>query len=410
MNNREKSLLIASGELSQDALQDQVALVTGAGRGIGLEAACALAWLGARVVIAEIDPETGGQAADSINRRFGTGRALFLEIDVGSEDSIAALKKTVLEEFGPVDVMVNNATITPMGSVVELPITDWDASYRVNLRGPVLLARAFLPEMIERGSGVFVCVSSVGQAYMGAYECFKAAQVHLAETLAAELEGTGVAAFTIAPGLVRTPGALAGIRQLAPLYGMSEEEFFALSEGQILSAEAVGAGFAAAAALAERYHGQEISAVMALQDAGISLVMEEGEGGGLSLTKQQLEKALGLTRAVTATLEEQSRGWQERGLFERQWMLRDFRKNAGMPVERWLDALKDLEEALRAGQDELDPGDLPALDTLAGYYRHLKELAAGYAKTAGDRAQHQEIITGWVEEVQQLQRALQPDH
>lgn len=409
MSSGKESMLIGSGNLSRDALQERVVLITGAGRGIGLEAARALAWLGARLVIAEIDPETGGQAADAINRQYGAGRALFLEADVGSEAGIAALKKSVLEAFGPVDGVVNNATIAPMGAVADLPVAEWDASYRVNLRGPVLLARAFLPGMIERDSGVFVCVSSVGQACMGAYECFKAAQVHLAETLAAELEGTGVAAFTIAPGLVRTPGALAGIRQLAPLYGMSEEEFFALSEGQVLSAEAAGAGFAAAVVLAERYHGQEISAVMALQDAGFSLSSGK-QPGRISLTGEQIKKAQALTRSVRKTLAEQSQGWQERGLFECQWMLRDFRKNAGMPVERWLESLGALEKALEKTEVKLGPADLPPLDALAGYYRRLKGLAAGYARTPEERTEHQEIITDWEEDVRELQNVLQPDH
>jgi NAD(P)-dependent dehydrogenase (short-subunit alcohol dehydrogenase family) len=70
-----------------------------------------------------------------------------------------------------------------MGSVSDVSIDDWDIRYRVNLRGPVLLAKAFLPEMLDRGYGVFVCVSSVGLAYMAAYEAFKAAQVCMAEAL-----------------------------------------------------------------------------------------------------------------------------------------------------------------------------------------------------------------------------------
>ncbi len=81
------------------------------------------------------------------------------------------------------------------GAVKDLPIGDWDTSYRVNLRRPVLLARAFLPGMLERDSGVIVCVSSVGEAYMGAYKSFKAAQAHLARILDAELEKTVVITF-----------------------------------------------------------------------------------------------------------------------------------------------------------------------------------------------------------------------
>ena len=96
------------------------------------------------------------------------------------------------------------ATIAVLGMVKDVPIEHWDASYKVNLRGPVLMAQKFLPDMIKRRHGIFVCVSSKGMAFLGGYETFKAAQLHLGDTLDAELEGTGVISFTIGPGLIPT--------------------------------------------------------------------------------------------------------------------------------------------------------------------------------------------------------------
>ena len=101
-----------------------------------------------------------------------------------------------MKKFGKIDVVLNNATVFPMGAVKDTAIESWDFSYRVNLRGPVALARKFLPAMIERKHGVFVCVSSSGAApFMGAYEVFKTTQVELSNTISSEVDGTGVFAF-----------------------------------------------------------------------------------------------------------------------------------------------------------------------------------------------------------------------
>ena len=178
----------------------------------------------------------------------------------------------------------------------------------MNLRGPVLLALNFLPGMLKRNFGVFVLVSSSGAApYMGAYEVFKTSQVELSTTLDAELEGTGVITFTISPGLVRTPGAEEAIEKIAPLYGKNVEEFYKMSEKQIISVEAAGAGFAAAIARAEKYRGQEIGSIQALMDAGIEL-QEEEKTNKKTLTEEEKKQALSLIREIETTLWEQSEG------------------------------------------------------------------------------------------------------
>jgi NAD(P)-dependent dehydrogenase (short-subunit alcohol dehydrogenase family) len=250
-------MIVSKGNLTQDSLKGEVALVTGAGRGIGFEAARALIWLGANVIIAEIDEKNGKAAEDTINKEFGASKAFFVKTDIGNEKDIDKLYDAAQKKFGKVDVVLNNATVFPMGAVKDTPIESWDFSYRVNLRGPVVLARKFLAAMIERKHGVFVCVSSSGAApFMGAYEVFKTAQVELSNTISAEVEGTGVYAFTIGPGICKTPGFIEGGGKVASLMGMSLTDLFELNKNAQISPEAAGAGFAIAVALSKKYHGK----------------------------------------------------------------------------------------------------------------------------------------------------------
>lgn len=300
---------------------------------------------------------------------------LFVRTDVGDENSVKNLARRAEKTYGQVDIVLNNATIAPLGAVRDVDIKTWDASYRVNLRGPVLLAHAFIPGMVARNWGVFVCVSSAGGAYMGAYESFKAAQVHLCTTLNEELENTAVAAFTIGPGFVPTQTATSSLSKLAAMMGKSEKEMLEMVKAHTLSIEAAGAGFAAAVAMAARYRGQEISSIQALADAGITLSASEPGTGERLLTSKQLEQALTLCRAVRATLAERSAGWKERSVFKRQWLVRTFRQKASLSVEEWLRVLKQLEEALeRQDSAALTMINAP-LDRLAAYYGRLYEMA-----------------------------------
>lgn len=398
-------MLIEKSNLHRDSLDGRVAVVTGAGRGIGLETARALLWLGARVIVAEVDETLACQAERKLGQEFDPTRVVAVPTDVGDEADVKRLAHEAIDRFGRVDIVINNATVTPLGSVCDVPIKDWDRSYQVNLRGPVLLARAFIPDMIERNDGVFVCVSSVGQAYMGAYESFKAAQVHLGNTLDAELEETRVCAFTIGPGLVHTPGADAGIKVLAPLYGKTVEEFYEMSRDHLLSAEEAGTGFAAAVALASQFRGQEISSRQALISAGISW---DNAPAAASPTAARADSAAALTlcRQVAATLREQSDGWSKRSLFERQWMFRDFKKNAGMSVEQWLKALSELEVALEDEDWDAVREQTVPVGALARYYEHLMILGQGYEKDPAKRQEQKLIMQGWIDEVNSLAQAL----
>ncbi len=393
--------IISQLGLSPESLHGETAIVTGAGGGIGYEAARALLWLGAHVVIAEIDQASGWKAQESLEAEFGKKRVLFVCTDVGEETSVQNLYQESIRHFGKVDVVINNATIAVLGEVKDVPIEEWDRSYRVNLRGPVLMARAFLPDMIKRNHGVFVCVSSKGTAFMGSYETFKAAQLHLGDTLAAELEDTDVIAYTIGPGLIPTETARKAIAQLAPQMGMTVEQFFEMNKGIVLSVEEAGAGFAVSVALAKKFRGQEISSIQALKAADINFGAAETEEQPVRISAEKRDQALALCEAVLITLKEQSDGWKSRSLFERQWVIRDFKKTAGMSAEEWLETLRQLEEDLRRGISSRPP-----LEKLAGYYDHLAELAKGYEKDSAKLEENLRHVYRWRDEVDALAEIL----
>lgn len=398
-------MIIETGSLTRHSLTGKIAVVTGAGGGIGYEAARSLLWLGSEVVIAEINPKTGRQAAQRLNQEFGPDVALFVRTDIGDEGSVKNLARQAERSYGQVDIVLNNATLAPLGAVRGVDIKAWDSSYRVNLRGPVLLAQAFIPGMVARHWGVFVCVSSAGGAYMGTYESLKAAQVHLATTLNEELENSEVAVFTIGAGFVPTQTAASSLTQLAAMMGKSEKEMLEELKAHTLSVEAAGAGFAAAVAMAPRYRGQEISSMQALADAGISIPVSGQTKEDRSLTLEQLEQALALCRSVRTTLTEHASG-KDRSIFEQQWLIRTFRKRASLSVDEWLQVLAQLEAALQH-QDSaaLVTIDAP-FDRLAAYYAHLHEMAKGYVRDPVQRNKQLRIVKGWQMEVERLHSLL----
>lgn len=393
-------MLIAEGKLRAGALDGWVVVVTGAGGGIGFEAARSLLWLGASVVVAELDVNAGREAEARLGAEWNAARVAFIPTDVGDEASVRRLVQSTDDRFGRIDAIVNNATYAPVGApVAEIPITDWDRSYAVNLRGPALLAAAALPGMIARHRGVLVSVSSTGGPYLAAYESLKAAQVALADSLDAELEGTGVVAFTIGPGLVPTTTASQAVERLAPRLGMKVEEFWKANSAVALPVEAAGAGFAAAVAMAERYAGQEISSSQALSDAGITLAPEEPVASRLDVADPA--GALELACKVHDTLAEQEEGWKDRSFFERQWMLRDFKQRVGVPVERCLEELLLIEHDVELGKSP-DSRQRDRLVKLAGFYEHMSELARGYVKDPATRDQQLKLVAGWKLEVERL--------
>jgi NAD(P)-dependent dehydrogenase (short-subunit alcohol dehydrogenase family) len=217
-------------------LRGQVALVTGAGRGVGRAIALALSDAGASVAVcARSEDEISGTAAQIAARN---GRALAIRADVADRHDVERMIARVEGEMGLIDLLVNNAGVPgPFGAIVATDPDDWWRAMEINVRGPLYCSVAVLPSMLKRGHGRIVNVSS-GSGFaawpmVSSYSVSKAALYRLAENLAAETRAHGVQVFTIMPGLVRTAMVEAALSCGEP----SVEQFF---EGLFASGAEVG--------------------------------------------------------------------------------------------------------------------------------------------------------------------------
>jgi 3-oxoacyl-[acyl-carrier protein] reductase len=190
-----------------DGIDGKVAIVTGAGGGIGEAYAVGLAAQGARVVVAEIQKENGERVAAEI--RATGAEALFLEVDVGSPESTQAMARRTAEAFGGVDYLVNNAAIFGDMKLDSLLRVDWNYYQHfmnVNMNGALLCTRACFRSMRERGGGAIVNQSSTA-SWMGAgyYGLAKLGINGLTQCLSRELGPMGIRVNAIAPGPTDTP-------------------------------------------------------------------------------------------------------------------------------------------------------------------------------------------------------------
>ena len=187
----------------------KVAIVTGAGQGLGRAYAEALAAEGGSVVIAEINEGNAKDTAEAITAAGGT--AVAVRTDVTDPDSCAAMVQAAVDQFGTVDILVNNAAIydgLTMDAFEDLDITTWDRVLAVNVKGTWLATRAVAPLMKEKGYGKIVNVSST-VAYIGPplllhYVASKGAVVAMTKALAKELGDYGVRVTALAPGMTFT--------------------------------------------------------------------------------------------------------------------------------------------------------------------------------------------------------------
>ena len=188
-------------------LHDRVAVVTGGGHGIGKAYCQGLAKEGAAIVVAELDAEAAQRVADDLNE-FGHD-ALGIQTDVADQTSIQSMVERATQQFGHIDVLVNNAAIfasVPMSRlpIEEITVEEWDRMMAVNLRGMFLSSRAVLPGMKSRGWGRIINISS-GRALSNTansihYVTSKAGVLGFTRTLARETGPFGITVNAIAPG------------------------------------------------------------------------------------------------------------------------------------------------------------------------------------------------------------------
>ncbi|MEE2765881.1 MAG: glucose 1-dehydrogenase [Candidatus Neomarinimicrobiota bacterium] len=184
-------------------LKNKIAVITGAGRGIGKATAKQFVQHGAKVVIAEFDESSGQETADQLG-----DSAVYFYTDVSDEESVDKLFGFLRSEFNQVDVLVNNAGILADGTIQKLVVDQFDAVINVNLRGSYLCGRAAAEIMREKGSGVILNASSVvahnGNFGQTNYVASKAGVIGMTKVWARELGKDGIRVNAVAPGFIKT--------------------------------------------------------------------------------------------------------------------------------------------------------------------------------------------------------------
>lgn len=189
------------------SLKDKVALITGASQGIGRDTALALSEAGARVAVAARNEEKLAALVAEINS--GSREALAVKMDVADAEQVKSGFKQVLDKFGRLDILVNNAAITRDGLALRMKQEDWDAVLRTNLTGAHLCIQQALATMMRARSGRIINISSVvaqmGNAGQANYVAAKAGLIGLTKAIAVEIASRNITVNAVAPGFIKTP-------------------------------------------------------------------------------------------------------------------------------------------------------------------------------------------------------------
>jgi meso-butanediol dehydrogenase/(S,S)-butanediol dehydrogenase/diacetyl reductase len=208
-------------------LSDQVALVTGAGQGIGKASALALATAGANVVAVDIAGQSANDTAAAV-ARMGR-RGVPIQADMGSVQDIDRMVAEAIAAFGRIDILVNNAGVTRRAYIMDLTEEDWDRIHRVNSKGVFFCLQRVAREMIPRRSGRIVNIASIaGKGFVGTsnaiYAASKGAVIALTKTAAQQLGQHDINVNAVCPGIVRTSLYLSIVATIAEKEGVSVEE------------------------------------------------------------------------------------------------------------------------------------------------------------------------------------------
>jgi NAD(P)-dependent dehydrogenase (short-subunit alcohol dehydrogenase family) len=207
-------------------LKDQVAVVTGAGQGIGAACAMTLAEAGAIVVTVDIDGALAEKVAQSL--RAHQHRTLGVAADVGSVPDIQRMVDRTIADYGRIDILVNNAGVTRRADIMDLTEADWDRIHRVNAKGVFFCLQTVARTMIPRRSGRIINIASIaGKGYVNtsnvAYAASKGAVISLTKTAAQQLGQYNINVNAICPGVTRTALSDANLQVRAEQEGLTLE-------------------------------------------------------------------------------------------------------------------------------------------------------------------------------------------
>lgn len=188
-------------------LKNKVALITGAGSGIGKETALLFAKEEANVIIADIDEAKGKETVQEIEA--DKGNAFFLQVDVTDEDSIKKMVEEIQRNYQTIDILFNNAGISGIGQLHQIKLETWKKVFDVNVTGLFLVSKAILPLMMEKKSGSIInmssCIAEIGLANRASYAASKGAILSLTKSMQVDYAPYNIRVNALMPGTIYTP-------------------------------------------------------------------------------------------------------------------------------------------------------------------------------------------------------------